>query len=98
MKSSYNRAMLLPHTKLAQQNKRSIQIDKIGKNLTVSFFYSLQIWHQTEHLLRRGKSLEAFFNFVNHLNEQLLERLIYRSDHSDEERLRLLISWFDFSF
>ncbi len=38
MKSSYNWATLLPHTKLEHQNKRSIQIEKIGKNLTVVFF------------------------------------------------------------
>ncbi len=50
-----------------------------------------------EHLIKSGKSSEAFFNSVWRPDRHLIERLLYRGDHSDEERLRLLISWFDSS-
>ncbi len=38
-----------------------------------------------------------FLNMVSRLNEQLLERLFSKRELSDEERLKLLISWFDSS-
>ncbi len=50
-----------------------------------------------EHLIKSGKSSEAFFNSVWRPEGHLIERLIYRGDHSDEERLKLVTSWFDSS-
>ncbi len=50
-----------------------------------------------EHLIKSSKSSKAFFNSAWRPDGHLIERLLDRSDHSDEERLRLLVSWFDSS-
>ncbi len=38
-----------------------------------------------------------FLNSAWRPDGHLMERLLYRVDHSDEDKLRLLISWFDSS-
>ncbi len=50
-----------------------------------------------EHLIKSGKSSRMFLNSVWRPDGHLMERLLYRGDHSDEDKLRLLISWFDSS-
>ncbi len=47
--------------------------------------------------MKSGKSSRMFLNSVWRPDRHLMERLLYRVDHSDEDKLRLLISWFDSS-
>ncbi len=47
------------------------------------------------HLIRAGESSPIFRRFVNLLSEKLLWALFRRSDLSGEEKVNLLISWFN---
>ncbi len=48
-----------------------------------------------EYLIQTGKSSAVFRGFVRRLNEQLMERLLCHKSLNEEEKLQLLISWFD---
>ncbi len=48
-----------------------------------------------DHLIRAGKSSPIFRRYVNLLNEKLLRALFRRSELSDEEKVHLLICWFN---
>ncbi len=59
----------------------------------------LNTWRLSEaaidYLIQIGKSSDIFRGFVRRLNEQLMERLLCHNSLNDEEKLQLLISWFD---
>ncbi len=48
-----------------------------------------------EYLIQSGISSALFRGFVKRLKEQLMERLLCHKSLNDEEKLQLLISWFD---